>query len=93
VPDALPKTSLPIRAFDLARMLAGEEPATSSASHALGSVSWIIGKRELRKRSGSNLTSKMSHAARITAEFRSPEKRSNNPQSRRWLWRLVRHLG
>jgi hypothetical protein len=31
----------------------------------------------------------MSHAAQIATEFRSPEKRPNYPQSRRWLWRLV----
>src|SRR5260370_27864190 len=35
-------------------------------------------------------TSKMSHAAQIATEFRSPEKRPNYPESRRWLWRLVR---
>lgn len=34
----------------------------------------------------------MSHAAQITTGFRSPEKRPKNPQSRRWLWRLVRHF-
>jgi hypothetical protein len=54
LPDARTKTSLPIRAFDLPGMLAGEEPLTPAASHALGSAfSWIIGKRELSKRSGS----------------------------------------
>ena len=34
----------------------------------------------------------MSHAAQITTGFHSPEKRPKNPQSRRWLWRLVRHF-
>jgi hypothetical protein len=38
LPDARTKTSLPIRAFDLPRMLAGKEPLTSTASHALGSA-------------------------------------------------------
>ena len=37
-------------------------------------------------------TSEMSHAAQITTGFHSPEKRPKNPQSRRWLWRLVRHF-
>jgi hypothetical protein len=53
LPDARTKTPLPIRAFELPVMLAGKEPLTTSASHALGSVSWIIGNRELHQRSGS----------------------------------------
>ena len=53
LPDKRQKISLPIRAFDLPGMLAGEEPLTSTLTHALGSAfSWIIANRELRKRSG-----------------------------------------
>ena len=36
------------------KMLAGQEPLTSTVTHALGlAFSWIIANRELRKRSGS----------------------------------------
>ena len=54
LPDTRSTTSLPIRAFDLPEMLAGDEPLTSRATHPLGSgFSLIVAGRELLNRSGS----------------------------------------